>query len=463
MITVLLLALSMPPAHGDRPNVVFIMADDLGYGDLGCYGQESIATPHLDRLAAEGTLFTEAYAGSTVCAPSRCVLMTGKHTGHAFMRGNRRLPLPAEEVTLAEILSGNGYRTTLIGKWGLGNPGTEGEPTRQGFDSYYGYADRGHAHNYYPEFLIRDGECVPLDNVVPDAYPSGAGKATEKRTYSHDLFMEEAIAFVDENHEEPFFLYLPLTIPHANNEAGNEGMEVPELGAYAGEAWPAPQRGTAAMITRMDAGIGRLLDRLEDHGVADQTIVIFTSDNGPHREGGNDPDFFDSNGPLRGIKRSMHDGGIRVPLIVKWPGQVAAGARVDGAWGFVDMVPTFCDVLGVEAPPGQDGISVLPLWRGQAQPELDERLHYWEFHERGFRQAARQGRWKAVRDTGSGGPLQLYDLQVDIGEMNDVAADHPEIAAALADYLDTARVPSEYWRTPAEKEALRREREESVD
>lgn len=439
----------------EPPNVVFIMADDLGYGDLGCYGQERIKTPNIDRLAAQGTRFTDAYAGSTVCAPSRCVLMTGRNTGRAFMRGNRRIPLPAEEITLAEVLSDQGYATTLIGKWGLGNPGGTGEPTRQGFDSYFGYTDQGHAHNYYPEFLVRNGERVPLDNVVPDAYASGAGMASEKNTYSHDLLIEDALAWIDEHHDERFFLYMPLTIPHANNEARKEGMEVPDLGIYADEDWPEPQKGTAAMITRMDDGIGALLQRLEEHGVSENTIVIFTSDNGPHREGGNNPDFFDSNGPLKGIKRSMHDGGIRVPMIVRWPGRVPAGATVEGPWGFVDVVPTISEAVGVEPPPDQDGLSVLPLWETGVQPGLDERFQYWEFHEGGYHQSARKGKWKAVRHTGKGMPLELYDLENDLGETTDVAGEHPAVVAEFVAYLEATHTPSEHWRTPAEKAAER--------
>jgi arylsulfatase A-like enzyme len=265
--------------------------------------------------------------------------------------------------------------------------------------------------------------------------------------------MKEALDWVDAHHDETFFLFLPLTIPHANNEAGNEGMEVPDLGAYADKDWPEPQKGTAAMITRMDAGVGALMAKLEEHGLAENTIVIFTSDNGPHREGGNDPDFFDSNGPLKGIKRSMHDGGIRVPMIVRWPDQVPAGTTVDGPWGFVDVLPTMAEVIGVAAPPDQDGLSVLPLWTNGSQPELANRWQYWEFHERGYHQAARRGRWKAVRPTGKGAPLELYDLENDLGEETDVAGEHPEIVAAFIAYLESARVPSEHWRTPAEKAA----------
>ena len=451
MILSSVVACSFLFVSAEPPNVIFIMADDLGYGDLGCYGQDQILTPNIDRLAREGTRFTDAYAGSTVCAPSRCVLMTGKHTGHVFIRGNRRLPLPLEEWTVAEALSDEGYATALVGKWGLGREGTTGEPTAQGFDRYFGYLDQGHAHNYYPTFLIRDGECVSLPNVVPKEWPSGAGHASEKRAYSHDLFIADALEFIDDNRDQPFFLYLPLTIPHANNEAGKEGMEVPELGPYAEKDWPAPQLGTAAMITRMDSGVGEILDRLEAHGIARNTIVVFTSDNGPHREGGNNPDFFDSNGALKGIKRSLHDGGIRVPMIVRWPGHVPAGAVSDAVWSFADVLPTLAEACGAESPGEIDGVSVLASWKGEDQPSIDERFLYWEFHGGGFFQAARKGKWKAVRNTGKGQGVQLYDLDADLGETNDLSEQHPEITAMFATYLGTARTPSEHWRTPSER------------
>lgn len=437
----------------DQPNVVFILADDLGFGDLGCFGQEQILTPNIDRLASEGTRFTSSYAGSTVCAPSRCVLMTGKHVGNADIRGNGMVVLSDDEVTIAEVLSDNEYATAMIGKWGLGNPGDAGEPTAQGFDHYFGYLNHGHAHNYYPEYLFRNGEKVMLDNVVPNAYPSGAGEATEKKTYSHDLFVDEALEFIDEHRSEPFFLYLPFTIPHANNEAGNQGMEVPDYGLYEDEEWPGQQRGTAAMITRMDAGVGEILDRLDALGIADNTIVVFTSDNGPHREGGNDPDFFDSNGPLRGIKRSLHDGGIRVPTIVRWPGRVPAGASSDAVWTFADVLPTLAEATGSEVPDGLDGVSLLPTWEGAEQPELYERVHYWEVGEGGFQQAIRKGKWKAVRNTKVHGPLQLYDLEVDLGEASDVADQHPEVVAELTEYMDNARTPSQRWLLPVEENA----------
>ncbi|MCH8047131.1 MAG: sulfatase-like hydrolase/transferase, partial [Planctomycetes bacterium] len=273
------------------PNIVFIMADDLGYGDLGCYGQKQIKTPNIDRLAAEGMKFTNCYAGSTVCAPSRCVLMTGLHTGHCFIRGNGKDNLRPSDVTVAEVLKDAGYTTALCGKWGLGHEGSTGLPTRQGFDYFYGYLDQHHAHNYYPSFLVRNEKRVKLRNVVPGEGKWGQGVATKKIDYSHDLIVEEALAFIDRRKDKPFFLYLALTIPHANNEAGRRGMEVPSYGQYADKDWPEPQKGIAAMISLMDRDIGRLMARLKQHGIDDDTIVMFTSDNGPHRQGGNNPDF----------------------------------------------------------------------------------------------------------------------------------------------------------------------------
>jgi arylsulfatase A-like enzyme len=332
----------------------------------------------------------------------------------------------------------------MFGKWGLGNPGDSGEPTQQGFDEYFGYLHQGHAHNYYPEFLFRNGEKIMLENVVPKATRSGAGKASVKATYSHDLFIQESLRFLDEHSEEPFFLYIPLTIPHANNEAGKEGMEVPDLGEYATEDWPAPQKGMAAMVSRMDAGIGEILDRLETLGVSQNTIVIFTSDNGPHREGGNNPNFFDSNGALRGIKRSLHDGGIRVPTIVRWPDRVAAGSTSSVPWMFADVLPTLAEAATQPSPAGITGESVLATWTGKEQ-DLSHRTLYWEFHEGGFKQAARRGAWKAVRLTGAGKPVQLYDLGKDPGEANNVAADHLEIVAEFEVFFDTARTPSKRW------------------
>ena len=340
-------------ARADGPNVILVMADDLGYGDLGCYGQSVIQTPHIDRLAAGGVRLTRGYAGSTVCAPSRAVLMTGKHTGHVAIRGNRRIPLPAEEITIAEVLRDGGYRTALIGKWGLGEPGTEGEPNAQGFDHFFGYTDQRHAHNYYPAFLWRNRQRVQLDNVVPGDGPFGRGWAEKKAQYSHDLFIDEATSWVGDALEQDasFFLYLALTIPHANNEAkrgtGN-GQEVPDFGPYADEDWPDQDKGQAAMITRMDDGMGRLVALLEQAGALEDTVIIFTSDNGHHDEGGYDTSRFDPNGPLRGMKRDLYEGGVRVPFIVSWPGHIPAGSLCNEPVTFWDVLPTLAEVAGID-------------------------------------------------------------------------------------------------------------------
>ena len=426
-----------------RPNIVFILADDLGYGDVGCFGQKRIRTPRLDRLAAEGVRFTQAYAGSTVCAPSRCCLMTGLHTGHAHVRGNVLVPLRPEDVTVAELLKAAGYATGIVGKWGLGEPGTTGVPNRQGFDYWFGYLNQRHAHNYWPTHLYRNEDRVPLKNVVPKEDKSGAGVASEKVEYSHDLFAREALAFVEKHRAEPFFLYLAFTIPHANNEAGREGMEVPGDEPYSDQPWPQAQKNHAAMITRLDRDIGRLMDRLKELGIDQDTLVIFTSDNGPHREGGGDPAFFNSSGPLRGIKRDLYEGGIRVPTLARWPGHVAAGTVSDHAWAFWDFLPTACDLAGVAAPKGIDGISFVPALVGKPQPEHE--YLYWEFHEGGFTQAVRMGTWKAVRRAKGSGKTELYDLSTDLGEKSDVAAEHADVVARAETLFVTARTDSPHF------------------
>jgi arylsulfatase A-like enzyme len=433
----------------ERPNIIFILADDLGWGDLGCYGQERIRTPCLDRMAAEGMRFTDCYAGSTVCAPSRCALMTGQHTGHCLVRGNARLPLrPApRDLTVAEVLKKTGYRTGIIGKWGLGEDGSTGIPNRKGFDFWFGYLNQRHAHNYYPDFLWLNTEKQFLPNVVEtriggmDVSPGGV--ATARKVYSHDLFTEEALRFVAKHREEPFFLYLAYTIPHANNEAGPKGMEVPDHEPYTHENWPEPEKGRAAMITRLDRDVGRLLAKLRELGIDERTIVFFSSDNGPHSEGGSHPEFFRSSGPLRGWKRSLHDGGIRVPMIVRWPGKVRAGVVSDQVWAFWDFLPTAAELAGVAPPPEIDGISILPTLLGKGTQRQHEFL-YWEFHEGGTKQAARMGQWKAVRPA-LNAPLELYDLSNDIAESKNLAAQHPDIVAKIEAYLRTARTDSHHW------------------
>ncbi len=445
-----------------QPNIIFIMADDLGYGDLGCYGQKQIQTPSLDRMAAEGMRFTDAYAGSTVCAPSRCVLMTGQHTGHCLIRGNARVPLRPEDVTVAELLKKAGYATGIVGKWGCGEAGSIGVPNKKGFDYWFGYLNQRHAHNYWPEFLWRNEAKVRLRNevnhVINGRDRSPGGVAVKRLDYSHDLFAQEALGFVRRHKDRPFFLYLAYTIPHANNEAGRQGMEVPSDAPYSDKPWPQPQKNHAAMITRMDRDVGRLLALLKTLGMDERTVVFFTSDNGPHREGGADPNFFDSNGPLRGIKRDLYEGGIRVPMIARWPGTIKPGTVSDLPWAFWDLLPTAAELAGVRPPQEIDGISTVPTLLGRGGQKRHQFL-YWEFHEGAYKQAVRTGRWKAVR-FGTEEPLELYDLKTDIGETKNVAADHPDIVKKIEDYLKAARTPNPHWK-PRPHRLRRRKRTKS--
>lgn len=419
--------------EGARPNILLILADDLGYGDLGCYGQQRIATPNLDRLAAEGIRFTQAYAGSTVCAPSRCVLMTGLHTGHAWVRGNRYpdLPLRPQDITLTEILKKAGYRTALFGKWSLGGLATTGYPTRRGFDEWFGYFSQTQAHDYYP-YLLLEGE---------REYLVRGNFGAKKTVWVHDLFTQRALDFI-RRRPQPFFLHLCWTIPHANNELGRDtgnGMEVPSDEPYSNRDWPQPEKNFAAMIARMDADVGKLLQALRETGQDENTIVIFTSDNGPHREGGHDPDFFDSNGPLRGIKRDLYEGGIRVPMIVRWPARIRPGQVSDQVWAFWDLLPTLAEAAGLTPPAGLDGISMLDAWLGR--PQRNHEYLYWEFHEGGFKQAVRMGDWKAVRPA-PGKPLELYDLARDPGETRNLAAERRDIVERIERVLAGARTDS---------------------
>jgi arylsulfatase A-like enzyme len=431
-----------------RPNIILILADDLGYGDLGCYGQTRIKTPNLDKLAAEGIRFTDFYAGSTVCAPSRCTLMTGRHTGHATVRGNGDVGLSAADVTVAELLKAAGYHTGLIGKWGLGNENSEGVPRKKGFDEFGGYLDHVHAHDYYTDHLWRYDSRTGFDG--PEYFPENAGG--KHSLYMHDLFTKAALSFVGINKPDqfkknrPFFLYLAYTIPHANNEEGaksGNGMQVPSDAPYADEPWPQPEKNKAAMITRLDADIGRLMDKLEQLKIDQQTLILFTSDNGPHKEGGVDPKFFQSSGPLRGLKRDLYEGGIRVPLIARWPGTIKPGRVSELVCGFQDFLPTAAAIAGTKPPQNIDGISILPTLLGQQQTNQHPFL-YWEFHERGFQQAVRTGVWKAVRPQADK-PLELYNLKTDLAEKEDVAGAHPEVVSKIEAYLKTARTDSAQW------------------
>ena len=441
----------------ERPNLIWIMADDLGYGELGCYGQQVIATPHLDRMAREGMRFTHFYAGATVCAPSRSVLMTGRHHGRTRVRGNAGRDNPVaqalrpEDRTVARVLQEAGYRTALVGKWGLGDAGVAemGLPRKQGFDAFFGYLNQRHAHNHFPDFLWRNEEKVSLPNKVTPVGSDGAGYATEAVVYADDLFADEAIEFVRENRSRPFFLYWSMVTPHANNERARElknGAYVPDFGPYADRDWPDPDKGQAAMIWRIDGYVGRMLATLRELGLDGETLVIFTSDNGPHDESRHDLARFHPSGPLSGIKRSLTDGGIRVPMIARWPGKVPPGAETDHVAYFGDWMATAAELAGAMVPDGCDSISFAPTLLGPtAKPQRHEFL-YWEFHEGGFQQAALyQGRWKGIRSGGPDAPVVLYDLRHDIAERTNVAAEHLDIAAKLGEYLKTARTDSADW------------------
>lgn len=440
---------------GKPPNIVLILADDLGYADLGCYGG-TVATPRLDRLAAEGMRFTQFYAGSTVCAPSRCVLMTGLHTGRARVRGNGAVNIASlhdGDVTIAEILKQANYATALCGKWGLGaeDANNEGRPNDQGFDFFFGYLNQTHAHNYYPDFLWRNAERAPLANVVTHKPKpnSPGGIATTKVAYSPDLMCDEAIRFVELHLDGPFFLYWPTILVHANNEAraaSGNGTEVPDLGDFASRDWPDADKGFAAMVARLDADVGRLLDALDRLGIADNTLALFTSDNGPHHEGGQDTDRFRPAGPLRGFKRDLYEGGVRVPLIARWPKAVPAGTTSDHISYHGDMFATLAEVTSQSAPADLDSVSMLPTLTKSGDQQKRHEYLYWEFYEQGSKQAVRAGNWKAIRMPMFTGKTELYDLSSDLSEKNDVAARHPEIVQHLESMMDKAHVDDPNWK-----------------
>lgn len=432
-------------AASDRPpNIVFILADDLGYGDLSCFGQSTLKTPHLDRMASEGMKLTCHYAGSTVCAPSRCVFLTGKHVGHGTVRGNGPGILKSDDILISDVLQKAGYATGCSGKWGVGNPPPLDDPNQHGFDHFYGYVSMWHAHNFYPEFLIRNGKKSPLRNEVPKRWKDGDGRgvATKKVDYAPNLIAEDALDFVQKNKERPFFLYWAMNVPHANNEARNEGMEVPSWGEFENADWPEPEKGFASMIRNIDRDVGRMLAHLRTLGLDKNTIVIFTSDNGPHQEGGHQADYFNSNSDLRGKKRDLYEGGIRVPTIVRWPGHVAAESESDIVSGFQDWFATFSDLAGVAAEP-HDGISLRPVLTGKAQQESHPHL-YWEFLEQGGKQAVLKGHWKAVRvnwNANPDSPIELYNLSKDKSEQTNVAGAHPDIVAEMADIMKHEHAP----------------------
>jgi arylsulfatase A-like enzyme len=432
-----------------KPNVVFILADDMGYGDIGAFGQKTLATPNLDRMASQGLRMMQHFSGSTVCAPSRCVLMTGRHTGNASVRGNTAVLMPDDELTVARLFKQNGYRTGCFGKWGIGHPPPYDDPQRKGFDEFYGYINMWHAHNFWPEFLIENGRKIYLENEVLDQYDQpvdkeGRGVATVKKEYAPDLIATKALNFIDENRDRPFFLYLALNMPHANNEAGSDpaaghdGMEVPDHGQFSDRPWPQPEKGFARMIELIDGYTGRVLDSLVSHGIERKTLVIFTSDNGPHQEGRHQMEFFDSNGQLRGMKRDLYEGGLRVPMIAWWPGTIRSGGVSQHISGFQDFLPTAAELVGAQVP-DCDGISYLPTLTGDVENQRHHPYLYWEFHERGGKQALLMDHFKAVRMnvlTAGESAFELYDLRNDVREEINVASRFPRMVEEMGQIMD---------------------------
>ncbi len=450
-----------PLAAAPKPNIVFILADDLGYGDLGCYGQTKIRTPNLDRLAAEGMRFTNFYAGCSVCAPSRCTLLTGKHLGHATVRDNMQRgpglegqhPMEPGTVTVAQLLKKAGYATAIVGKWGLGMPEDQSSPLDFGFDHHYGYLCQGMAHTHYPPYLWRDNQQEPLAGNPPYFYGKPGTIAALGNIFAHDLLTEDALRWVRAHRDGPFFLYLAFTIPHLS-------LQVPDdsLAAYRGR-WPetpmttskhyanhdTPRAAYAAMITRMDRDIGRLMALLKELGLDDDTLVCFASDNGAvFALAGTDPEFFRSNGELRGYKQDLYEGGIRTPLVARWPGKIPAGVTSPFVGAFYDLMPTFCELAGTRAPHDTDGLSIVPTLLDRPGQKPHEFL-YWEYHSGGGAQAVRFGNWKAIRNNVTRSPdttPELYDLAADPGEKTNIAGRQPELAAKAAAYMKAAHSPS---------------------
>jgi uncharacterized sulfatase len=440
---------ALPAVAADRPNIIYIMTDDLGYSDLGCYGQKTVLTPNIDQLAAEGMRFTDHYAGHTVCRPSRLVLWTGQHVGHTGLTGNRPRSLTSKEPTVAKLLQQGGYATGGVGKWALGNVNdpkeieNAGHPNRNGFDYWYGYMNQGLAHNYFPPYLWENDQQVFLPGNVLREDGAGRGRVSSQRIrYSHDFMTTAAFEFVRRHKDRPFLLHIHWTVPHANNEAGRllgDGMKIPEYGLYADRDWPNPEIGFAAMVTHMDRDVGRPVDLLKELQIDGNTLLLFTSDNGPHQEGGHKHEFFDSNGPLNGYKRSMHDGGIRVPMIARWPTQIAAGAVTDLPSAFWDFLPTACEAAGIEPPAEIDGISYLPTLLGQSDRQSQHEYLYCASSEGQTSVGVRYGKWKLVRyhsKENQPDDWRLYDLGNDLGEQHDIANQRPDVVGKILGLLE---------------------------
>jgi arylsulfatase A len=442
-----------------RPNIIYILADDLGYGDLSCYGQTKFQTPNIDILAAEGMRFTQHYAGSTVCAPSRSALMTGLHTGHTPVRGNRehkpegQYPLPEKTITVAKMLKKAGYATGAFGKWGLGYPSSTGDPNNQGFDEFFGYNCQRIAHHYYPWHLWHNGQKIILEE----------NKGLKRGVYAPELIHKKALQFIEIHKDEPFFLYVPSIIPHAELFAPEEYMQrfrgkfLPEKsfkgqdelgkGFKTGSYGSQPEGHTAwvAMITLLDDQVRQIMEKVKELGLDKNTIIMFSSDNGPHEEGGADPDYFNSNGSLRGIKRDLYEGGIRVPFIVRWNDHIKAGSTSEHVSAFWDMMPTFSQLAGVSIPEEIDGISILPTLTGRDGKQVKHDYLYWEFSERDGAQAIRMGDWKAVRNgvkNRKDTRIEIYNLKNDPSEQKNLTKERKDILEQITPLFEKARIDS---------------------
>jgi arylsulfatase A-like enzyme len=437
-----------------KPNIIFILADDLGYGDIGCYGQQKISTPNIDKLSKMGVKFTQFYTGTAVCAPARSSFMTGQHTGHTPVRGNKtfapegQTPLHDSVVTIAMLLREAGYETGAFGKWSLGFITTSGDPAKKGFDEFYGYNCQSLAHNYYPDHLWHNHDRIDL-----------SGNLRYDSVYSADLIHQKAMNFLNAKHDRPFFLYLPYTLPHADVIVPHDKVydyyvkkfnEQPvEIRSNDGEKHhfdPYPHAAFAAMVARLDKFVGEIVNAVKEKGIEKNTLIIFSSDNGPHRENGGDPEFFNSSGGFKGIKRDLYEGGIRVPFIAYQKGVTKEGAVNEMPAALWDLFPTFLEMARVKQVKNIDGISILPALKGHKQKEHE--YFYWEFHEAGGRQAVRFGNWKGVRlnvSTTTNAPLELYDLKTDPQEKNNIASQHPDVVKQIEAFMKEAYVPNKDW------------------
>lgn len=442
----------------DKPNVLFILTDDLGYGDLSCYGQEKFQTPNIDQLALSGTRFTRSYSGTTVSAPSRASLLTGLHTGNTPIRGNREIqpegqaPMPSDIYTLFRLFKESGYTTGAFGKWGLGYPGSSGDPVNQGVDHFFGYNCQRLAHNYYPSHLWENDKKVEL----PENDNGMFG------VFSQDIIQRKTLEFIEQHKENPFFLYVPIVLPHAElivpedsiiQELRGKFPETPFKGTDSGPNFRKggymsqdyPHATHAAMIKRIDLYIAQIIDKLKEEGLYDNTLIIFTSDNGPHREGGGDPDFFNSNGMYRGYKRDLYEGGIRVPTIISWKGKIAPGAESNFPFAFWDYLPTFAEILDVTTNSKTDGVSILPTLLGH-NDQREINYFYFEFQESGGQQAVIRGDWKLLHlDIRNGGVYELYNIASDPSEIHNIINEYPEKAEELKEIMRNARTENPEW------------------